>query len=128
MAWVFLTKSKEPPCDIVRAFLTLHGHSDGWCVCTDQGRESASSGAFRDVGLQTSVEVFFAEFVNVHMAINFDIVAGLCDIDTIEHVKETLPFEGYPEFIIDHVEEDVCSFLVRGGDGGVVDLPAIVPE
>ena len=52
----------------------------------------------------------------------FDIVAGLCDIDTIEHVKETLPFEGYPEFIIDHVEEDVCSFLVRGGDGEVVDL------
>ena len=56
------------------------------------------------------------------MAINFDIVAGLCDVDTIEHVKETLPFEWYPEFIIDHVEEDVCSFLVRSGDGEVVDL------
>ena len=71
---------------------------------------------------EPSVKVFFTEFVNVRMAINFDIVAGLCDIDTIEHVKETLPFEWYPEFIIDHVEEDVCSFLVRSGDGEVVDL------
>ena len=46
MAWVFLTKSKDPPIDIVRAFLTLHGHSDGGCVRTDQGGELASSGAF----------------------------------------------------------------------------------
>jgi hypothetical protein len=49
MAWVFLTKSKDPPIDIVRAFLTLHGHSDGGCICTDQGGELASSGAFRDL-------------------------------------------------------------------------------
>ena len=49
MAWVFLTKSKDPPIDIVRAFLTLHGHSDGGCVRTDQGGELASSGAFRDL-------------------------------------------------------------------------------
>jgi len=84
---------------------------------------------------EPSFKVFFAEFVNVRMAINFDIVAGLCDIDTIEHVKETLPFEWDPEFIINHVEEDVCSVLVRSGDGKVVDLSfednsisAIVPE
>jgi hypothetical protein len=56
------------------------------------------------------------------MAINFDIVAGLCDVDTIEHVKETLPFEWDPEFNIDHVEEDVCSSLVRSGYGKVVNL------
>ncbi len=48
MAWVFLTKSKDPPIDIVRAFLTLHGHSDGGCVRTDQGGELASTGAFWD--------------------------------------------------------------------------------
>ncbi len=49
MAWVFLTKSKDPPIDIVCVFLTLHGHSDGGCVRTDQGGELASSGAFRDL-------------------------------------------------------------------------------
>jgi hypothetical protein len=52
MAWVFLTKSKDPPLDIVRAFLTLHGHSDGGCVRTDQGGELASSGTFRDLLLR----------------------------------------------------------------------------
>ena len=52
MAWVFLTKSKDPPFDIVRAFLTLHGHSDGGCIRTDQGGELASSGAFRDLILR----------------------------------------------------------------------------
>jgi len=40
-------RPKEPPVDIVHAFLTLHGRSDGGCVCTDQGGELASSGAFR---------------------------------------------------------------------------------
>ena len=45
-AWVFLTKSKDHPIDIVRAFLTLHGHSDGGCIRTDQGGELASSSAF----------------------------------------------------------------------------------
>jgi hypothetical protein len=49
MAWVFLTKSKDPPIDIVRAFLTLHDHSNGGCVRTDQGGKLASSGAFRDL-------------------------------------------------------------------------------
>jgi hypothetical protein len=52
MAWVFLTKSKDPPIDIVRAFLTLHGHSDGGCVRTDQGGELASTGAFWDFLMQ----------------------------------------------------------------------------
>ena len=48
-AWVFLTKSKDPPIDIVRAFLTLHGHSKGGCIRTDQGGELASSGASCDL-------------------------------------------------------------------------------
>jgi hypothetical protein len=30
--WVFLTKSKEPPLDIVSAFLRQHGHPGGGCV------------------------------------------------------------------------------------------------
>ena len=45
--------------------------------------------------VEPSVEVFFAEFVDVRMAINFDIVAGLRDVDTIEHVQKTLSFEWY---------------------------------
>ena len=48
-AWVFLTKSKDPPLDIVRAFLRLHGHEDGGCIRTDQGGELASSYAFGDL-------------------------------------------------------------------------------
>ncbi len=48
-AWVFLTKSKDPPLDIIRAFFTMHGHWDGGCVCTDQGGELASSSAFGDL-------------------------------------------------------------------------------
>ncbi len=51
-AWVFLTKSKDPPLDIVRAFLWLHGHADGGCVRTDQGGELASSFAFGDLILK----------------------------------------------------------------------------
>jgi hypothetical protein len=31
-AWVFLTQSKDPPVDIIGAFLTLHGHFDGGCI------------------------------------------------------------------------------------------------
>ena len=72
--------------------------------------------------VEPSVEVFFAEFVDVRMAINFDIVAGLRDVDTIEHVQKTLSFEWYSKFVIEHIEEDVCSFLVRCGNGEVVNL------
>ncbi len=48
-AWVFLTQSKDPPVDIVCAFLTLRGHPNGRCIRTDQGGELASSEAFRDL-------------------------------------------------------------------------------
>jgi hypothetical protein len=50
--WIFLTVSKEPPIDIIRAFLAQHGHADGGCICTSQGGKLAQSPAFRDLLLQ----------------------------------------------------------------------------
>ena len=42
-AWVFLTASKDPPLDIVRKFLHLHGHEEGGSIRTDHGGELARS-------------------------------------------------------------------------------------
>ena len=39
--WVFLTKSKDPPIDIVESFLGKFGHAEGGIVRTDQGGELA---------------------------------------------------------------------------------------
>jgi hypothetical protein len=46
--WVFLTKSKEPPLDIVDKFLDRFGLKDGGLVQTDQGGKLARSTAFTD--------------------------------------------------------------------------------
>jgi hypothetical protein len=43
--WVFLTKSKDPPIDILRAFMSRYGLKTG-LVRTDQGGELARSSAF----------------------------------------------------------------------------------
>jgi hypothetical protein len=50
--WVFLTKSKDPPIDIVETFLARFGHADGGVVCTDQGGELVRSSEFSDPILQ----------------------------------------------------------------------------
>jgi hypothetical protein len=39
--WVFLTKFKEPPLDIVEAFMCRFALSDGRFNCTNQGGELA---------------------------------------------------------------------------------------
>jgi hypothetical protein len=44
--WVFLTQSKDPPLNIIRAFMTKFGIGGG-LVCTDQGGELAKSDKFR---------------------------------------------------------------------------------
>ena len=35
--WVFLTKSKEPPLDIIDTFLDRFGHRNGGSIRSDQG-------------------------------------------------------------------------------------------
>jgi hypothetical protein len=50
-AWVFLTASKDPPIDIVKAFLTQFGHANGRLIWTDQGEELACLVKFSDMVL-----------------------------------------------------------------------------
>ena len=47
--WVFLCKNKEPPIDIMGAFLTRFGHSNGGLLRTDLGGELARSTDFRTI-------------------------------------------------------------------------------
>jgi hypothetical protein len=56
------------------------------------------------------------------VAINFDVVFCLCDIDTIEDVDEPLSFEWNGELVIDKVKKDVgCSFIT-GSNSKIVDM------
>jgi hypothetical protein len=50
--WVFLTKSKEPPLDIIDTFLDRFGHMKGGSVRSDQGGELARSFAYSDLLLR----------------------------------------------------------------------------
>jgi hypothetical protein len=56
------------------------------------------------------------------MTDDLDVVASLDDINTVEHVEETLAFDGHCQFVIEHVQEDVRSTWVWGCDGKVVNL------
>ena len=56
--WVFLTKSKDPPIDIIDKFLQKFGHAVGGSVCTDQGGELAGSSALLDMVLRNHSYVF----------------------------------------------------------------------
>ena len=49
--WAFLTKSKEPPLDILRSFMTKFGVGNG-VIWTDQGGELACSKSFGDMMLR----------------------------------------------------------------------------
>ena len=50
--WVFLTKSKEPPLDIIDTFLDRFGHRNGGSIRSDQGSELARSFAYSDLLLR----------------------------------------------------------------------------
>ncbi len=56
------------------------------------------------------------------MTVGLYIVSCLCDIDTIEHVKETLSFHRHCELVIQHVEKDVCSTLVWCRNSKIINL------
>ncbi len=56
--WVFLTKSKEPPLDIVNSFLKKFGHEDGGSIRSDQGGELARSPALANMVLREHNYVF----------------------------------------------------------------------
>jgi len=51
--WVFLMSAKEPPLDIVDAFLSRFGHAHGGSIRTDQGGELARSLVLSDLVLRT---------------------------------------------------------------------------
>jgi hypothetical protein len=50
--WVFLTKSKAPPLDILDSFFARFGHEHGGSVRTDQGGELAQSFALSNLLLR----------------------------------------------------------------------------
>ena len=51
--WIFLTKSKEPPTDILNTFLNTHSIKDGFhMIRANQGGELDESSAFRFMALK----------------------------------------------------------------------------
>ena len=51
-SWIFLTKSKNPPVDLVRLFMKQFGNEDGGVIRVDQGGELARSDVFRTTMLK----------------------------------------------------------------------------
>ncbi len=56
--WVFLTKSKEPPLDIINSFLRKFGHEEGGSISSDQGGDLAKSPALTNMVLRDHNYVF----------------------------------------------------------------------
>jgi hypothetical protein len=56
--WVFLTKSKDLPLDIINQFLWKFGHDGGGSISSDQGGELAKSSALADILLREHNYVF----------------------------------------------------------------------
>ncbi len=56
------------------------------------------------------------------MAVDFDVVLHLDNIDPIEHVQEALTLDGHGQFLVKHAENDIGSLLVGGCNCKVVNL------
>eukprot|EP00804_Cyclotella_cryptica_P024685 CCRYP_001671-RA/>CCRYP_001671-RA protein AED:0.29 eAED:-0.05 QI:0/0/0/0.33/1/1/3/0/660 len=50
--WIFPTKSKKPPVEIIRLFLSKYGHEDGGLIRVDQGGELARCTEWRTMVLK----------------------------------------------------------------------------
>jgi hypothetical protein len=72
--------------------------------------------------VEPSCKVFLTEFVDVGMAINFDVVSDLGNVGAIKHIQKALALKGNGKFIIDHVQKYVCSLFIRCHNGKVVYL------
>ena len=53
---------------------------------------------------EPGVDVFLAEFVDVCVAIDFNVVFCLDNVNTIEHIEEALSFEWYTQHVVDGVK------------------------
>jgi hypothetical protein len=56
--WVFLTRSKDPPLNIISCFLKKFGHVEGGSICTDQGSELAGLSDLADMTLRNHSYIF----------------------------------------------------------------------
>ncbi len=56
--WVFFTKSKDPPLDIIDQFLCKFEHEEGGSLCSNQGGKLAKSTALADMVLRERQYVF----------------------------------------------------------------------
>ncbi len=71
---------------------------------------------------EPSLQIFSAEFVDVSVTVNFDIVPHLDNINAVEHVEEALVLNRHCEFLIKHIKKDIGDTLVQCPNGKVVDL------
>jgi hypothetical protein len=69
------------------------------------------------------------------VTLDYDVVACLGNVNTIEHVKEALSFQRNRKSAINQVKKDVHSLLIQGSYGkfinlclNIMQLPQIVPE
>ncbi len=72
--------------------------------------------------VEPGVKVLVAEFVNISVAVDFNVVLCLHDIDSVEHIKQALAFDRHSQLFIQHIEEYIGSALIWSTDGEVVDL------
>jgi hypothetical protein len=71
---------------------------------------------------EPSLQIFSAEFVNVSVTVNLDIVSHLDNINAVEYVKEVLALNRHCEFLIKHIKKDIGGTLVLGPNGKVNNL------
>jgi hypothetical protein len=56
-----------------------------------------------------------AKFINVGVAIDFNVILGLNNIDAIEHVQEPLALDWHCELFVEHIQQNIGGALVGSG-------------